>query len=163
VRIAAAVVGLLAVLGAGLAGGYALRGSDTVAITTTATTTVNSTVTKSVPVRPPMTIYVPQAGGDVEYMPEVIYVGVSGGGYTGVRWRTYGKSPAIADANVPHNDCIPNCAAGKTTHTDVTLHLTRIRPCKGVPAYGEAQIVKSSDPAEEGSITDLAALCAEGD
>ena len=49
-RIAAAVVGLLAVMGAGL------------------------------------------AGGGVEYKPEIIYVGVSGGGYTDVRWRTYGGS-----------------------------------------------------------------------
>lgn len=162
-RTAAAVVLLLGVLAAGLAAGYALRGSDTIAITTTATTRVSTTVTKSVPVEPPTTIYVPQAGGGVEYKPEVIYVGVSGGGYNDVRWRSYGKSVAVADAKVPHNDCVPNCAAGKTTYTDVTLHLTRIVPCKGVPAYGDAQIVKSSDPAEEGSTTDLAALCAEGD
>jgi hypothetical protein len=99
----------------------------------------------------------------VEYRPEVIYVGVSGGGYTDVRWRTYGGSVAVADAKVPHNECLPNCAASPITYTNVTLHLTRIGPCKGVPAYGQAEIIKSSDPAEQGGITDLAALCTEGD
>lgn len=94
-----------------------------------------------------------QTGGDL--------LGVSGGGFEITRWRTYGGNLAVADAKIGHNDCAPNCGSGHMTFSTVVIHLTRIAPCKGSPAYAEAEIMKSSDPAEEGSITDLAAFCSE--
>ncbi len=146
----------------GVAAGCSVGGTKTVAVTVTATTTVELTTTKPVPVKPPTTVYVPQAGGGVEYKPPEIFVGASGGAFTDIRWRTYGSSPAIADAKVPHNDCVPSCAGGHITTTTVTIWLTRIAPCKGVPAYSTAEVIKSSNPDEEGNSTDLGALCAEG-
>jgi hypothetical protein len=135
------------------------------AVTVTLDRTVTQVETKTVELKTPPepVIYVPGAGGSLEYKPRDVAPGVSAPGFLVKRWLTYGGETARAHAEVESNDCIPDCASGTRTRRSVTITLSRIGPCKGLPAYLQVYVEESEDTELVGDGVDLAPYCQEGE
>jgi len=52
-----------------------------------------------------------------------------------VQWSSYGGAVATATGRASVNDCIPNCAAGRFSHPQATLRLSKLTACQGKSVY----------------------------
>lgn len=114
----------------------------------TLTKTVTRTTTVAVAAGATRAVFVPQANGPPEYKPSSIYVSDTLRNtttYNVEKWLSYGGEIARARAEWDRTDCSRSCAEGHSDVVYVTVSLSGVYACDGVPAYGSLGVETTSN------------------